>query len=29
MIEFIQLYVKGEQVRIIDKMNNLKINIFR
>ncbi|RLD80317.1 MAG: hypothetical protein DRJ10_07600 [Bacteroidetes bacterium] len=29
MIEFIQLNVKGEQVRIIDKMNNLKINIFR
>ncbi|MEN8119188.1 MAG: hypothetical protein ABFS35_02530 [Bacteroidota bacterium] len=28
MIEFIHLYSKGQQVRIIDKMNNLKINIF-
>lgn len=29
MTEFIELYVKGEQVRIIAKMNSLKINIFR
>ena len=28
IIEFVQLYVDGKEVRIIDKMNNLKVNVF-
>jgi len=28
ILEFIQLYLDGSEVRIIDKMNNLRINVF-
>ncbi len=28
MIEFIELFIDGRQVRIIDKMDNLRINVF-
>lgn len=29
IIEFIELYLDGRQVRIIDRMDNLKVNVFR
>ena len=28
IIEFIELYIDGRDVRIIDQMDNLKINVF-
>lgn len=28
IIEFIQLFISGNEIRIIDKMNNLRINVF-
>ena len=28
IIEFIELYLEGNQTRIIDKLDNLRVNIF-
>jgi hypothetical protein len=29
IINFIELYLDGKEVRIIDRMDNLKVNVFR
>jgi len=28
IIDFLELYIEGKEVRIIDKLNSMKINIF-
>ena len=28
MIDFIELFIDGKEVRIIDKMDNLRVNVF-